>query len=97
MTRLDTKADITQLDLRRALLHQIPAAYPPPSTPVRLTPSTPLITTADGHWPKRTDKKRDCRHCSRGRQGRVWSNFICEACGVHLCVDPCFKLYHEAL
>jgi hypothetical protein len=95
--RLDTKAEITQLDFRRTLLKQIPAAYPPPSTPVHLAPSTPLIITADGHWPKHLDKKRDCRHCSRGRNGRVWSNFVCECCKVHLCIDPCFKLYHEAL
>jgi hypothetical protein len=95
--RLDVKAEITQLDFRRTLLKQIPAAYPPASTPVHLAPSTPLIVTADGHWPKHSDRKRDCRHCSQGRRGRVWSNFVCECCKVHLCIDPCFKLYHEAL
>jgi hypothetical protein len=27
----------------------------------------------------------------------VRSNFVCERCKVHLCIDPCFKCYHEAL
>jgi transposase IS4-like protein/DDE family transposase len=94
---LDTKAVINQLDFREALLQQIPAAYPPPHTRAQLAPSTPRITTADGHWPKHSAKKRDCRHCSRGRSGRVVSNFVCEQCNVHLCVDPCSKLYHQAL
>ena len=38
--RLDTKADITQLDFRRALLHQIPAAYPPPPPTHTVQPPT---------------------------------------------------------
>jgi hypothetical protein len=95
--RLDTRSETRHLDFRLALLQQIPAAYPPSSIPVHPAPSVPLITTTDGHWPKHLDKKRDCRHCSRGRSGRVRSNFVCERCKVHLCIDPCFKCYHEAL
>ena len=95
--RLDTKADINQLDFRRALLKQIPAAFPPPSTPVHLTPSTPLLTPADGHWPKHVKDRRDCHWCSRVGQTRKRSYFVCECCKVHLCIDPCFKHHHEAL
>jgi hypothetical protein len=95
--RLDTGADINQRDFRNALLKQIPAAYPPPSTPVHLAPSPPLFTTADGHWPKHARTRRDCRHCSRGRARRVRSHVVCERCNVPLCMDPCFKRWHEAL
>ena len=92
--RLDTKAHITQLDFRKALLKQIPAAYPPPCSPTHLTPPPPLFTTADSHWPRRMAKRRECRHCSQGRMRRVRTGFTCEACGVFLCVDSCFKAYH---
>jgi hypothetical protein len=91
---LDAKAIISQLDFRRALLQQIAAAYPPPSTRTQLTSLTPLITTADGHWPKHTHKRGTCVHCSRGRAGRRVSEVVCKACEVHLCLEPCFELYH---
>ena len=94
--RLDTKANISQLDFRRTLLQQITAAYPPPSTHTHTAPSTSLTTTADGHWPKLTQQKRDCRQCSRLSPRRVCSNYVCERCKVHLCVYPCFKDYHVA-
>lgn len=92
--RLDTRTETSQLDFRRALLQQIPAAYPPPSTPVHLVPSPPLITTADGHWPRLARQPRKCVRCPRGKGEGRRSKYVCEACGVHLCVDPCFKLYH---
>ena len=66
--RLDTRADIRHLDFRQVLLQQILAAYPPPSIPIHLAPSASRSIAADGHWPKRVDKKRDCRHCSRHRR-----------------------------
>ena len=94
---LDMRAEIGQLDFRRALLQQIRLAYPPPSIPLHPVPPSSIATTAGGHWPKRSGNNRDCRQCSRGRSGRVRSNCVCECCEVHLCIDPCFKLYHEAL
>jgi Transposase IS4 len=94
--RLDTQADINQLDFRRTLLHQIPAAFPSLSTPVHLAPSIPLFTTADGHWPKHSHKKRKCVECSMGRAGGRQSEIVCERCNVHLCLEPCFKQHHVA-
>jgi hypothetical protein len=91
---LDTKADITQFDFRRALLKQIPAAFPPSSTRVHLAPSPLLYTTTDGHWPKHSHKSRKCMHCSRGRAGRRKSEVVCKQCGVHLCLEPCFEQFH---
>jgi hypothetical protein len=91
---LDTKAEITQLDFRKALLQQIAAMYPPSQHRPVLAPHPPLITTADGHWPKHTHTMRVCVHCSRGRAGRKRSEVVCKQCQVHLCLDPCFELYH---
>ena len=92
---LDTKADITQLEFRRTLLHQLRDAYPPsvhrapPTAPPSFTPVN------DGHWPRRSGKRRDCAHCSEGRYHRVRSEVQCKRCGVHLCIDPCFEQYHS--
>lgn len=94
--RLDTKSAMTQLDFRRALLQQIPAAYPPPSTRTHTAPSHPTSTILVGHWPKHSHKKRKCVHCTRGREGGKQSEVVCERCDVHLCLEPCFKQHHVA-
>ena len=94
--RLDTKADIDQLDFRRALLQQILAANLPPSTRrVRTRPLPPSMLPGP-HYPKRSVEQRDCRHCSRTSEERVRVRVMCDRCGVHLCMDPCFRAYHEA-
>jgi hypothetical protein len=92
---LDTKADITQLEFRRTLLHQLRDAYlpsvhrAPPTAPPSFTPVN------DGHWSRRSGKRHDCAHCSEGRYHRVRSEVQCKRCGVHLCIDPCFEQYHS--
>jgi hypothetical protein len=94
---LDTKAEISQLDFRRALLRQLAAAYPSPHTHVQPTVPASGRRPFVGHWPKCTDKKRNCVHCSRGREHRVKSIYVCALCDVHLCVAPCFGDYHDGL
>jgi hypothetical protein len=91
---LDTKADITQLDFRRTLLHQLRNAYPPP--PHRAHPTVPpsFIPVNDGHWPQHSDKRRDCVHCSKGRESRMFTYNTCKRCGVHLCLEPCMERWH---
>ena len=85
---------MTQLDFRRALLQQLDAAYPLPSTHAHAPPPTPLTSTAHGHWPLFTRVARKCAQCPKGRgQGRR-RKCVCERCGVHLCPSPCFKLHH---
>jgi Transposase IS4/DDE_Tnp_1-like zinc-ribbon len=94
--RLDTKAPITQFDFRETLLQQLAATYPPHHT--RQQPTVPPHSSrpADGHWPKHSHKTRECRYCSMGRAGRKKSEVVCKECGVHLCLEPCFELYHTA-
>lgn len=94
--RLDTKANIAQLDFRRALLQQIPAAYhPPPRDKKRTRPLSPSMLPGP-HYPKHSDEQRDCRHCSGTSEGRKRGRVMCDRCEVHLCLDPCFREYHEA-
>jgi hypothetical protein len=91
---LDTKAEITQLDFRRALLQQLATAYPPPVVHAHQH-SAPLHSTdGGGHWPKHSHVQRRCKHCSRGRGGMKSSEVVCKQCGVHLCLEPCFELWH---
>jgi hypothetical protein len=91
---LDTKAEITQLDFRRALLQQLDAAFGSAAT-THLHPGRPPASRPnEGHWPKHTHRTLECQRCSRGRAGRKRSEVMCEQCGVHLCLEPCFKLYH---
>jgi hypothetical protein len=92
---LQTHSTLSQLDFRIELMHQLEAAYPPQrdgeqqgGPPRRGRPSAP-------HYPKRVAKRRDCAYCSQGRQHRTFTNFACDHCNKHLCVDPCFKLYHN--
>ena len=94
---LHTGSAASQLDFRVALTHQLAGAYPPQRVHEQPAPSHGAGRPSHPHYPKRSAKSRDCRHCSRQREGRVVSNFVCDHCDVHLCVDPCFKLYHEAM
>ena len=91
---LDRSAQPSLLHFREQLLSQIAAAYPSQRTHVQ--PHVPAAGRRPnlGHWPKHTHKTRKCVQCSRGRAGGGKSEVICELCDVHLCVDPCFKLYH---
>jgi len=93
---LDTKAEISQLDFRKALLQQIPAAYPPPPGRRKRTQPLPPSMLPGPHYPKHSDEQRDCRHCSRLSEVRKRGRVICDRCNVHLCLDPCFREYHEA-
>ena len=92
--RLDTCATTGQLDFRHALRKQIPAAYPPPAHRRHRRALHQPPTTGEGHWPKRVSRRRDCTHCSRTKERRVKSRTMCKHCNVHLCVEPCFELFH---
>lgn len=94
---LQTHSTITQLEFRVNLMHQLGAEYQPhvvheqqPSPPVRGRPSS-------AHYPKRSSTRRDCVYCSEGRTKRVRTNIVCDHCNQHMCVFPCFKLYHDSL
>ena len=92
--RQDTNSSATQLDFRKELLRQLAAAYSPPYHHEEAAVAPHSSRPAAGHWPKHTHKKRKCVVCTRGRAGGSQSEIVCEQCGVHLCLAPCFKQYH---
>jgi hypothetical protein len=92
---LDTKADLTQLDFRQALLRELVDAYPIPHTHSEPTVPPHNPGPADGHWPGHSHRRGTCVHCTRGREGRRRSEVVCKGCGVHLCLEPCFEQYHR--
>jgi hypothetical protein len=94
---LQTHRPVSQLDFRLALMQQLADAYPPQRAREQQGPPARRGRPSQGHYPKHSDKKRDCAYCSEGRSHRVMSRIVCDHCGKHLCVDPCFRLYHEAV
>ena len=92
---VETNTKTGLLYFRERLLEQIAAAYPSP--PSLVQPTVPAVVHAGfvGHWPKITNKMRNCVHCSHGRQHRSKSAYKCAVCGVQLHVAPCFGAYHD--
>ena len=91
---LDTHTCTGQLHFREQLVHQIAAQLPSSHTHVQLYVPPDGRTAQHGHWPRHIDERGTCVNCTHGRAGRRTSRFVCELCGVHLCVDGCFKKYH---
>lgn len=94
---LQTHTTVSQLEFRIALMQQLARAYPPHRTPRGRARPVRRGRSPQGHYPKRTDQQRDCAYCSQGRLHRARSYYKCDHCERHLCIDPCFRQYHEAL
>jgi hypothetical protein len=94
---LQTGRLASQLEFRIALMEQLARAYPPQRAPIGRARPVRRGRPPQGHYPKRVPERRDCVHCSQGRQDRKFSNIVCDHCHKHLCVDPCFRQYHDAL
>ena len=46
-----------------------------------------------GHFPKKSDQRLRCVLCSQNKK-RSTSRFSCGRCGVSLCIDSCFEIFH---
>jgi hypothetical protein len=93
---LRTGRTVSQLEFRIALLEQLAAAYPPQRAGEQQAPPRGPGRPSRPHYPKRSSRRRDCAYCSEGRRHRKFTFIVCDHCDKHLCVDPCFRLYHEA-
>lgn len=93
---LETRSTCTQLEFRRALMRQLATAYKPQRAGRKRTHPAPVVIPAGPHYPKHSEEQRDCRHSSRGSESRKRGRVMCDRCNVHLCLDPCFREYHEA-
>ena len=91
---LDNNSQISQLDFRQAILQQLAASYPLQRNSALIHIPPHQQSTIESHWPKHSHKARECKHCTEGRIRRRRSEVVCKQCGVHLCLEPCFELYH---
>jgi hypothetical protein len=53
------------------------------------------IALAKDHHPQNTGEDKRCVACAAQGRAPRRSVYICKACKVHLCVEPCFGLYHQ--
>jgi hypothetical protein len=89
---------VRQLDFREQLMYELVAEVPADQRPQRQSRgSYPLHGLAKDHYPERAGEERRCVVCLNARRHRTESRFICNACGVHLCIGNCFSLYHTNL
>lgn len=85
----------SQLQFRELLMHelmqQLPSEQKPREHGAALKPAHAL---ASEHFSILVDEARDCKQCSHRPDQRRRANYICSACGVHLCLGDCFRAYH---
>lgn len=90
--------------VRQLLEDNMQTQTPRQKTGGRPSPGDPPLRLTQRHFPTcvpSTDKKEYptrqchvCKHTSRREQARRESRYMCEDCGVALCVVPCFREYH---
>jgi hypothetical protein len=85
---------ISQLEFREHLMQQLVERYGQESSSRGRPSSIPRQQQQQGHWPHRTNEDHDCVYCSHEPESRKRSRIQCKLCHVHLCVDPCFELFH---
>jgi len=88
-----------QLDFRMRLMHELVAQLPADQRPQRASKRpNPADSLAKDHYLEHSDVERECAMCSHRRAGqRTETRFICQACGVHLCIGQCFSSYHAIM
>ena len=94
---LQTHSTASQLEFCIALMDQLARAYPSQRAPRGRARPARRGRPPVSHYPKHASKRRDCAHCSQGRAHRTFSNIVCDHCDKHLCIDPCFRQWREAL
>ena len=95
--RLDNPS-VTQLDFRKQLMQELAAPLRKEKAAqeerVVVAQGVPL---AKDHVIKHTSEIKSCQCKSQHADHRSQSHYLCTACGVHLCIDPCFGIYHKEL
>jgi len=85
-----------QLDFREQLMHELLKQLPADQRPHR--PSrrpNESATLAKDHYSEHSGLERECAECSDRPAGvRTETRYMCQACGVHLCIGQCFSSYH---
>jgi len=88
----------SQLRFREELMHELLKQLPREQAPRKRGAGLhPAHALAIEHFSTLTDMARDCKQCSRQPEQRHRTNYVCDACGVHLCLGSCFQSYHARL
>jgi hypothetical protein len=90
---------VRHLDFREQLMYELVAQLPVDQRPQRASKRpNPADSLAKDHYLQHSDAERECAMCSHRRAGqRTETRFICQACGVHLCIGQCFSSYHASM
>ena len=88
----------TQKEFTLKLAAQLMGHYNARKRPANPSGETLPAARRQNHYPEKGGKCRRCRVCSlEGGQQR--SSYVCKSCNpeepVHLCIDPCFRVWHE--
>ena len=85
----------SQLDFRTELMHELLQQLPAEDRPRKHGGHPPSAhATAAIHCSELAPMERDCKQCSHRPGNRKQTNYICDACKVHLCLGECFRVYH---
>jgi hypothetical protein len=66
----------------------------PRSRSTKVAVSVPPRVSTGNHWPVLTKNQKACVQCATPGKRPRRSNYLCEGCNVHLCINKCFKRYH---
>ena len=85
----------SQLEFREQLMHELVKHLPVDQHPRKHGGHPPPANAlATSHSSELTPEAMDCKHCSHRSEQRKRTNYICNACQVHLCLGECFRAYH---
>lgn len=86
---------ISQLQFRMELVKAIAAEFPSDRDEREQWEWRVSRHGRTAHYPEHSQSRRNCVYCSGSGGERTKANYRCDHCRVFLCVDNCFRLYHE--
>jgi hypothetical protein len=90
------KQGARQLDFRIQLMHTLVKLLEADQQALQTSRGVNVsIALAKDHHPQNTGQDKRCVACATQGHAPRRSVYICKACKVHLCVEPCFGLYHQ--
>ena len=84
-----------QLNFREQLMRELLTQLPENQMPRKEGAQHPSANAlAKDHYSILSSEERDCKQCSHRPEQRQRTNYVCNACAVHLCLGLCFREYH---
>lgn len=85
-----------QLDFRKQLMYEMSHAFRQERAAAEESAAAArgAVLLRD-HYPVMAGTSADCAFKQHHTENRARPSYVCSACGVHLCIDPCFHLYNH--